>query len=97
MLEQIPSPDPGPVVPFTLKHKSFLSSNFKKHYEETGGAQFQDQLMSAVRTIILAYCKELKVDELVGIRLFERLQNQAFESKDGLKELLGNVAYAAQR
>ena len=53
--------------------------------------------MSAVRIIILAYCKELKVDELVGIRLFERLQNQAFESKDGLRELLGNVAYAAQR
>ena len=79
------------------QQKSFANSNFKTQYESVSGAQFQDQLMAAVRSIILAYCSQEKMEDQLGIKMFEDLQKQVFESKDGLKELVQNVSYAAQR
>ena len=82
---------------FFHQTKTFASSNFKLLYEASQAPMFQDELIASVRKLISCFCEYEKLDKDAGINFFLVLQKEAFETPDALNELLGKIAYAAQR
>eukprot|EP00292_Cryptomonas_paramecium_P005097 CAMPEP_0113703336 /NCGR_PEP_ID=MMETSP0038_2-20120614/25793_1 /TAXON_ID=2898 /ORGANISM="Cryptomonas paramecium" /LENGTH=428 /DNA_ID=CAMNT_0000627767 /DNA_START=800 /DNA_END=2086 /DNA_ORIENTATION=+ /assembly_acc=CAM_ASM_000170 len=76
---------------------SFGASNFKRFYEQREPVAYFDELMLAIRSVVLSYCEFSGLDAKVGLDFFAVLQKEAFEAPDALSDLLGKIAYAAQR
>ena len=54
--------------------RSFASSNFRKAYKEAKPLRFQDELFSALREFIDAYCADSNIPQSAGTTFFESLQ-----------------------
>ena len=76
---------------------SFATSNFKRCYTCAAAPEFQDEIMAAVRKVAEAFCRANGLDLGLAGQLYRELMAECIGSGDGLRELLGDVAYAAQR
>ena len=74
--------------------RTFANSNFKRLYDQAEVPDYQDELLFALRSVLVGYCKKHGLPEDCAKLMFEKMQREAFKQ---MHELLSKVESASQR
>eukprot|EP01045_Picozoa_sp_COSAG04_P006574 COSAG04_NODE_325_length_16785_cov_23.851792_18_plen_111_part_00 len=58
--------------------RTLATSNFKRLYDPKQAPSYQDEVMSALRNLLIYYCRKHDLPEAKGLAFFEKLQKEAF-------------------